>query len=67
MTKELPTAIRESLIKIGGISIKVYQLDNGQRVLDAYDVHRFFEYLEDSGNLSTEEAMSLAKALKEPQ
>ncbi|KKM17043.1 hypothetical protein LCGC14_1679680 [marine sediment metagenome] len=49
--EELPTAIREAEIKIGSISIKVYHLDNGQRVLDVDDVHKFFEYLGDGGAL----------------
>lgn len=38
----VPKAISESVMLIGGHEIRVYQLDNGMRVLDAEDIERFF-------------------------
>ena len=35
-----PVAVSESVIDLLGIKVKVYQLDNGQRIIDADDMGR---------------------------
>lgn len=39
---DLPKALSESVLRIGAKSIKVFQLDNGERVMDRDDVESFF-------------------------
>lgn len=39
---EIPTAIRESSFQIGGLTMRVYHLDDGRRVLNADDVAALF-------------------------
>lgn len=37
-----PTFTWEGSIPVGGLRIRAYVLDDGKRVLDPVDVHRFF-------------------------
>lgn len=39
----IPIAIEESTIEFMGINVRVYVLDNGQRVVHSDDVHRLFD------------------------
>lgn len=38
----IPTVVSESTINLGDHTLRVYHLSNGQRVIDAEDVGRFF-------------------------
>ena len=38
----LPTVTHAGVFVVGGHGLKVYQLSDGRRVIDADDVHRFF-------------------------
>lgn len=40
---ELPYATHQGALSLGDLTITVYQLSDGQRVLDADDVARFLE------------------------
>lgn len=42
MTEKLPEAISESVLNIGGCQLRVYVLDNGQRIINADDLENFF-------------------------
>ena len=42
MSEDLPKAISESVVHVGGAKIRVYNLDNGMRVFDAEDVQKIF-------------------------
>jgi hypothetical protein len=37
-----PYAIQEGVLEIGGFQFRCYVLNNGQRLLDANDLERFF-------------------------
>ena len=39
---DLPYATHEGVFKIGEFEFKVYQLNNGQRLIDSEDMHRFW-------------------------
>ena len=41
MSDQLPTAVSESTLVIGDATLRVAQLDNGQRCIDADDVQKF--------------------------
>lgn len=60
---EIPNVISESSITIGGIDIKCFILEDGQRVLDAPSMDRFVAALE-SGKFAEAEAETLAKWIK---
>jgi hypothetical protein len=45
----IPTAGCQSELRILGMTIRVYVLDDGRRVVDADDAHAFFELLMQSG------------------
>lgn len=49
----LPVATHEAVLKIGDATIKCYLLDDGQRVLDADDVIRFFGAIADASDTET--------------
>jgi hypothetical protein len=38
---EIPTATHEGELTIGGITMRIYNLDNGKRVVDANDMNAF--------------------------
>lgn len=38
----IPRATHEGVLEIGGFPLHVYQLDNGQRIVEAGDLERFF-------------------------
>jgi len=40
--KKLPQAVSESTIEINGHTIRVYQMSDGSRILNAEDVDSFF-------------------------
>lgn len=63
MSTPLPRAISEGTLTIGGMSLRVINLDNGQRVIDADDAEAFFAALHDGMDLSDDDAAALAKAL----
>jgi len=39
---DIPVATHEGLLKIMGFELRVYQLSNGQRVIEENDLIRFF-------------------------
>ena len=39
---EIPHATHEAILDIGAAKLRVYQLSNGQRVIHADDVRKFF-------------------------
>lgn len=49
MTDELPREVSRGTVTMFGCEIQVIQLDDGRRILDADDVHRFFAMLESGG------------------
>ena len=57
----LPKAISESVVTIGHLSIRVYVLENGQRVVNAEDAERFFEALE-AGDIKRDHDLDRAVA-----
>lgn len=44
-TPDLPTSIAEETVEVAGIQVKVHVLDNGQRVIDAADAEKLFQWL----------------------
>lgn len=65
MTHNIPQAIASDTLRIMGLDLTVHVLDNGQRVIDADDLARFFDALGDATEPFTEEdAVRLAKAIK---
>ena len=42
---DLPTSIAEETMEIAGMRVKVHVLDNGQRVIDAADAEKLFQWL----------------------
>lgn len=64
MGGKTPTAVSVAEIQIGSVGMRVYHLDNGQRVIDAQSMADFMAALEDGTLLLTEEdSMKLAKAV----
>ena len=59
---KLPKAISSGVMNLGGIPLKVYVLDNGDRVIDADDAKRFFKLLETGeAEITKGDAESFAK------
>lgn len=46
----IPLAVAENTLDIVGIKVKVYTLDNGERVIDAEDVEKLFAWLATPGD-----------------
>lgn len=44
-TPDLPTSIAEETMEVAGMRVKVHVLDNGQRVIDAADAEKLFQWL----------------------
>lgn len=42
----IPKAISEAVMVIGGHELRVYQLEDGTRIINADDVHKFFGTVE---------------------
>lgn len=42
-TKSFPFATHEAILDIGGLKMKVVQLNTGQRVIDSDDLNKFFD------------------------
>ncbi|HGE8502864.1 hypothetical protein ACYZFV_11410 [Serratia ureilytica] len=42
---DLPSSIAEETMEIAGMRVKVHVLDNGQRVIDAADAEKLFQWL----------------------
>jgi hypothetical protein len=40
--KIIPHAVMEGMLHVGNIAMKVYQLSDGQRIIAAEDVEKFF-------------------------
>lgn len=55
---KLPKSVAEGVINLGGVSLKTYVLDNGNRVIDVDDAERFFELL-GTGELTISEGDAL--------
>ncbi|WP_338473416.1 hypothetical protein [Serratia marcescens] len=45
MMPDWPPSIAEETMEIAGMRVKVHVLDNGQRVIDAADVEKLFQWL----------------------
>lgn len=62
---DMPEAVSESIINLGAISLRVYQLDDGRRVINADDIHKLIEAIDGGVVLSgtPEEYAILADAL----
>lgn len=39
---ELPSATHEGILEIGGASLRCFKLSDGQRIVDADDMHKLF-------------------------
>lgn len=61
---ELPQAIAQSEMQIGGIAMRVYNLDDGRRIIDADDVHAFFQALEAGLTPDADEMIAFAQVLR---
>ena len=61
-TSQLPTAISESVLSVGGFDLRVYQLDDGSRIIDKDDIEKFFEaWAIGDANPTDEERLALAE------
>ena len=60
--KELPKVISTGKIKIGNMELRVHNLDDGRRVIEAEDMAKLF--MGDIGKVTDEQAKELAKAIK---
>ena len=60
--ENLPKATHEAKMKIGNITLKVYHLDDGQRVIDEGDYHRLVSAIMD-GSLDLSGSPELANEL----
>ena len=56
---EIPQAIRESSFTLSGVPIRCYVLDNGQRILNADDVHALFRAWESGAEILDHEEMQI--------
>jgi hypothetical protein len=61
MTDKTPTSIAANTVNIAGVDMTVHVLDNGQRIIEAESMERFFTALA-SGEIkpSEDDAMQLA-------
>ena len=41
-TGNIPHVTHQGIFKVGGFEFRAYQLSDGNRILDADDVHKFF-------------------------
>jgi len=64
MTDNLPRSISTGEVSIMGITLRVHQLDNGQRIIEASDFERFMQALAEGTPMTQEEAQELARHLK---
>lgn len=60
----LPKSIKEGILKIGSIELKVHVLNDGRRIIEADSMDEFMKYLENGGTFSDQEATDLAKFCK---
>lgn len=42
---DLPVSVAEETMEVAGMQVKVHVLDNGQRVIDAADAEKLFQWL----------------------
>lgn len=57
-----PKSIAQGVINLGGFKLRTHVLDNGQRVIEADDMERFFKLLETGEiNISEADATEFAK------
>jgi len=59
-----PKAIREGELTLGTLKMKVYVLDNGQRIIESESFNRFMEYLEKGEMIQPEDAEKFARDLQ---
>ncbi len=57
-----PKAVREAAIQLGSLTMRVYHLDDGRRIIHADDVAAFFAG--DAGDVSHEDLTAFATALR---
>jgi hypothetical protein len=60
---DLPQSISCSEVDILGVKVKVHQLDNGQRIIEADSMAALFEAMS-GGGLSPESLENLVRALR---
>ena len=64
-TPELPKALYSDTLRILGVDLVVYVLDNGQRVVDMDSVHQLFEAMGNTdAPLTEDDAVALAKVIR---
>lgn len=66
MSAEMPRAVSGSTVQIAGHRLRVYQLDNGQRIINADDFVAFMAAFESGLILTQEQADELAAHLGRP-
>lgn len=62
MSEKMPEAISESSVVICGITLRVYQLDDGRRAVNADDTALLFEAFACGATLDNEAAARMAEA-----
>jgi hypothetical protein len=63
MTDNLPTAIEEGTLDIGGVTLRTYVLDDGRRIINAEDLSKLFVSLAGGTEIAEMEANAFAQAL----
>jgi hypothetical protein len=64
-TETIPKAIGEAILNIAGIELKVFVLDNGQRVIEAESLNRFYSAMEQGAEMTEQDVKELAIAISE--
>ncbi len=62
---DLPQATHEGKLTIGGLTMRVYRLDDGRAIINADDMAAFFDAMENGIQFTHEECVELAKQLQE--
>ena len=64
MKEEIPKATHEGEVKVGNITLRVFHLNDGTRVIEQNSFNDFLEWLGAGGELTEEKALEIAKLLK---
>lgn len=64
MSDDVPAATMAGELTLSGVSVRVYVLDDGRRILDAEDVHAVFAAWADGVPVDEVEAKAFARALR---
>lgn len=67
MSADLPRAISESTLYLAGHRLRVFQLSDGQRIIDADDFVAFMAALENDLTLTPEQYAQLADHVNGPR